>query len=488
MFCRRRRGRLEAFLGVIVSASIAVLYMFLHLHTTHYIKIKPMEQHQFLTQLPGYEEGKYTNDDNRDAEDDWSKKTRDVIVEHGEVARSGLTRHVDDQTDVATQPNRDAIDRSEAESKSGGDGDSDSISTLSRHDNKKYLFPLIEYNWNGPGWWMGQLREAVKVALHFNRTVVFVPMKTHYLDSDPNRMVPFERTFDKDALSKVLPVATIEEYLKVCGDHMSRESLIIDPFFSSKDYNTADNYDAYRTVYGRLFHLILPDSSSMPSTQAEYRERLSSLETEKCVALYHPHRIVISLPNDQVLTNNAARGLAKASYVREIVDHIEESICGGDPFVAMHWRNKTGEKYLTLPDPEVKARALEELKRMSRLSPEISDVIVDYMHSLNLSCLYLSHPPFPQQIAFDLRSRIPSQRIIGKVDIIRFDVMAPYVNDTYTFSLIEQEICFRAKVYLPWFTFGSWSSNIHIERTAYGRPNIFLGKLPGMPQEARSFD
>ncbi|XP_070557707.1 uncharacterized protein [Ptychodera flava] len=364
-------------------------------------------------------------------------------------------------------------------------GDITSPPILGYTSDVKYLLPLLEYNWNEDGCWMEQMRYATQIAIHFNRTIATVPLRTHGGDTKSSKMVHFDSAFDGNMLSKVLNVVTVTDFREFCGSNLSSDSLVIDPSWSSESTWTelVTVYDGYRSVYEESLGILLPELTSISRPESEYQYHLNSLNNKPCVALYHPNKVNIEVVETEIV--RAALGLSKAAYIRELVDALVEKLCGGDPFLAVHWRNKTGESCLAVNVCE--GDMLEDVQTLIKLSPNISDAIIDYMNDMNSTCIYVSHPPFEQQILVDLKSKLSVERIITQADVTRFAEMKSYADHTNVISLIEQEICLRARVFLPWFTKDAWSSYVATERHAHGLPTKGLSDLPQMPKEALSF-
>nr|XP_006816074.1 PREDICTED: uncharacterized protein LOC102803850 [Saccoglossus kowalevskii] len=91
----------------------------------------------------------------------------------------------------------------------------------------------------------------------------------------------------------------------------------------------------------------------------------------------------------------------------------------------------------------------------------------------NLSCLYVSMPPFARTMLTILKNaNVPQVKTFADISTSEYPEIAK-IKEGYVVSLLEQEICARSKVFLS-TTHSSWSRIAEIPRTVHGEKTLTL--------------
>nr|XP_006824948.1 PREDICTED: uncharacterized protein LOC102804318 [Saccoglossus kowalevskii] len=117
---------------------------------------------------------------------------------------------------------------------------------------------------------------------------------------------------------------------------------------------------------------------------------------------------------------------------------------------------------------------------LSRMIGNITKAVADLQKKNNLSCLYVACPEWSTSILDELSKFIPKEQIYH---LKRLPVNADnrkLLDDYYAASLIEQEICYRSRVFLA-AGFSNWSNFVTKERDLEGKITFNIKELPGIP-------
>ncbi|XP_070541287.1 uncharacterized protein [Ptychodera flava] len=154
-------------------------------------------------------------------------------------------------------------------------------------------------------------------------------------------------------------------------------------------------------------------------------------------------------------------------------------MCGNRPIVAVHWRSKLDEictdKSAVISSKSACQKKEEFLLKSASTLPKAYD----------LQCIYVSQPPsIKRGIVKYLSPRIP--KVYSSVDVIAMaNKLSPkpsVFSDDYFLSLVEQEICEGAAIFISGKN-SAWASFVrhNREKSPNAKPSVYLSDLPDMP-------
>ncbi|XP_070562287.1 uncharacterized protein [Ptychodera flava] len=350
-------------------------------------------------------------------------------------------------------------------------------------DPKKYLLP-IGISGGGPGFQFKHFKIAAKFALYLNRTIVMTPFLRHR-HRTREYLVPFQRTFDETRLAELLPVATQEEYTAQCGHEVA--AVLAAPHLSVHEIGTfIHRYRVTRNMSATLLDVILPKELKIQS-ESDAIALFDSSVTTKCLAMHYPYNFKNwTFPGDSDLTLNVNRHVKRAPPIQAAIAYARQALCDGKPYLAFHWRNKTGEQCdignrAAWNDPRC-AGAIENMRQYG--GDKVAAAVYNVMRKYQISCLYISYVPYSEAIVTSFAKIVPSTRIYNALKTFQSlpDNLSPLMKDDFMLSLLEQEVCYRAEVFIG-VQYSNWSEFIFDERDADGAISYHLDQLPGVPEE-----
>ncbi|XP_006825251.1 uncharacterized protein LOC102805411 [Saccoglossus kowalevskii] len=371
----------------------------------------------------------------------------------------------------------------------------------------RYLFPIHFYA-GGPNYQYNDFRIALSYAIHQKRSIVAVSFAVHFTqDEEGGATKSFSETFDETEMKKIMPLASIEEFKEACGSNL--DFIVMNPF--DKSNRVTDKYkDEYiRTVetFREIYGITLPEPSIIPQTPQDSLRIYEQSMEQRCIGIFRPwdidNRYIV--PMRQEIYRIIDEHFFWAPYIRNIGERVANSLCDGKPYMALHWRNRTGEPcrlkekrsgigktfigYASETKCLQRARELQLVNEVARRLPrDISAIMKDY----GFPCIYIAYPPYSETIidVFN-KAKVPGIRTIhdminsGDPDVQR------YKDDQYVMSLLEQEICIRAKVFIQRRE-SNWSEIVKYARDIQGGITMVQQFLPSYTKvrdrEGFSFD
>ncbi|XP_077865598.1 uncharacterized protein LOC144352390 [Saccoglossus kowalevskii] len=210
--------------------------------------------------------------------------------------------------------------------------------------DRLYLFPL-HYDYNGPNVQYGSFMRGVAFALAYKRTVVENWFHTHWT-SGRKLMKYVNETFDLGKLKQLVDVATVHDFKRDCNSTVER--LLMHPYYRMGSTKTKNDYlqryafkkEGLEKYYG----IKLPDNSHIPETSAQAEELLLNPPTTRCLGVLDPNIDTRwEFPALRQQYYKVDTHFVSPPIINKIADDVEKKLCDGDPFMALHWRNRTGE-------------------------------------------------------------------------------------------------------------------------------------------------
>ncbi|XP_070574423.1 uncharacterized protein [Ptychodera flava] len=336
----------------------------------------------------------------------------------------------------------------------------------------KFLLPVLKMWGGGNNVQFQSFKNVIMFALYLNRTVVLTPFYEHGGHARDGYTLPetlrlFEDTFDVDRLRALVPVATVEEYRASCPE---MDFVLF--------WNTT--YWEYTSdLYQDNLNIDLPpleDAERVPPNSWEVLQRRN--DELPCVGYYDPHRYTVEVPQEDVefLQRKIDRYLVRALHIKQAADRVLRDVCNGKPYMALHYRNKTGEGCHFFLDVRREQCALL-VPAISEAAVALATTVANYMVQHGLECLYVAHPLWSSEIIKHLSAEIPRENIYDSRSIYESQRygLALFKSDMYFLSLLEEEICLRADAFIGSMV-SNWSKFVVRERESVGRGNNYMLK------------
>ncbi|XP_006815163.1 uncharacterized protein LOC102800588 [Saccoglossus kowalevskii] len=361
-------------------------------------------------------------------------------------------------------------------------------SSTKLHSNKpnpneaRYLLPLVIYGHQGPNSIYHSYRFAINYALQQNRSIVQIPFRSH----DGNNFEKFHETFDTDKLSELLPVKSIGDFRKDCGRDIPFESLVnlrVSKLEETvlKRASLTEGTSVYSSnnpeLYENLLGIQLPIIKDYGPSWFESAMRYFSSMDIPCIAVFLvDSRRVHDKVNDSIDNyGRIDRYLIRASYIQETADKVAKQICNGEDFVALHWRN--------MGTAGCRHGECEKMELLYKNIPTLVECIDKFVRSNNIQCIYVSTKRGENPLISGLNSTsltVYSQQSILQIPTLANDLNI-FVNDPYKFSLLEQEICIRSKLFIKnrWST---WSDFVLFARDSQKKETVDFTDIKGIPR------
>ncbi|XP_077992258.1 uncharacterized protein LOC144446385 [Glandiceps talaboti] len=163
--------------------------------------------------------------------------------------------------------------------------------------------------------------------------------------------------------------------------------------------------------------------------------------------------------------------LARSHDIGRMAEVFANKMCDGGSFIALHWRNRSGEICETSSSNHSSCNKV--MDNLRKAVVHLTEVVVKYMNNNSFQCLYVAHPPHSERIVSYLSPMIP--RVYSSTDLVAEGV----VQDEFYTSLVEQEICSRAEVFFSCNNC-AWSQPVRADRKNSGKSTMFVSDLPGL--------
>ncbi|XP_070541292.1 uncharacterized protein [Ptychodera flava] len=310
-------------------------------------------------------------------------------------------------------------------------------------------------------------------------------------------LVQVEKTFDLELLGSVISYATMSEFKSDCEQNVE----VISIRQHKDDWNTQNNSSKLYTNYEFMveflrqgYNLTIPNLIESPLNLQDSLKRYSSPTSEKCLVLFNTNDFAdmdltrdfakFDLSRDDDVMNTISKHLRRTKVIQEIGSLAEKYICDGKPYAALHWSKKLEDNCDDVRDTEYAAKSCRFRRELLlNNSALIAKVINDLMGLQGWDCLYFSSPLQSQNILVFMAAEIPKVYTVTEI-LIKY-VPADMKEDDYFISLIEQEICSRAEIFIT-SSKSMWSDFVSEERRANLRASLMLHQLRGIPKDVAS--
>ncbi|XP_077994016.1 uncharacterized protein LOC144447803 [Glandiceps talaboti] len=388
--------------------------------------------------------------------------------------RKGKKQQIQESTIMSTKEERKAtlpIVQAISDEADKSVTDNKAQSTKSR-----YLLPMKTLQGGGTNRQYFIFENAVMLALLTKRSLVQMPFFLHgghTYGFSMEHMRDFNTTFDLSSVKELLPLATIEEYVNTCKPENTK---II-------TWGNTEKYESTRTKMLRDkigIELEGVDKVMKLDDEMGLEEFQILTDGAQCLVYFaiDRFRLEIDQLTSQSLKDDITEHLVRTPRVRKIVDDISHDICNGDPYLALHWRNKTSERPC---NGKVKTECQDILREASYFADITGSEIFNLMKKYKLKCLYVACPLWSLKIIDHLAKRIPRDHIFISANLTTGRTEnQDYFDDYYYLALIEQEIVYRAQVFVSAGS-SNWSNFVVLLRELTGRTTFNIRDLPGMP-------
>ncbi|XP_070564620.1 uncharacterized protein [Ptychodera flava] len=308
---------------------------------------------------------------------------------------------------------------------------------------------------------------GVAYAEYSGRRIVEPLFFPHWTQDRSNRGVrTFNETYDAGRLNELVKVSTFEEFHRACNS--SVDILLVAP----TKHISAEDYQPKRDFYSQAYNISIPPYHKIPSSFDERVDALRSTDSVKCLGILEPgywKNWPVTPTVDRL--KQVENYLILAPAIRNMADRAADKMCGGRPYLAFHWRNRTGE--ICKPDHPCKDVGL--IAAINKTAAVAADDLKKYTAKNNLSCTYVAFPPFAKRMITILaHAKVPNVVTRENITTSEYPEIERFKEDNYMMALIEQQICIRSKIFIA-AMFSSWSGLVVRAREAMGAPTE---KLP----------
>ncbi|XP_002736503.1 uncharacterized protein LOC100370466 [Saccoglossus kowalevskii] len=320
------------------------------------------------------------------------------------------------------------------------------------------------------------MEKVIVMALLSNRTLVMTPFFLHgghVRGYSTEHMRQFNDTFDVKILNELLPLATVDEFREKCT---SKETKVV-----------TWNLSAYQRSKEKLFdselEIRLPDNDDVIMMKKVDIHRLEEIVNHApCLGIYQSSRSRLQVNNTEEMLDKVRTHLRRSANVRNVTDRLLTGFCGGKPYLAMHWRNKSAEMPCYFQRDANKCNKVKS--QLSEVVPNITQAVAKLMKQRNISCLYISCPEWSLSILDHFSKVLPSEKVFSLRDLPVNKDNTGIMKDYYFKSLVEQEICYRSEIFLA-ARMSSWSEFVVNERNINHKRTYLIRQLPGVPEYKR---
>ncbi|XP_070572434.1 uncharacterized protein [Ptychodera flava] len=352
----------------------------------------------------------------------------------------------------------------------------------------RLLFPVHFWE-GGPNWNYLSFRMLVAYAITHNRSIVMIPFHNHFVKGFTKGYRPFEETFDINRLRKIVPVVTPEFYKEVCG--ASIDFLVQFPISKMRKAMRKENrkrYERTRGDFKKLWDIHLPDTKRKRRNFTETERQMMKADEIRCLGIYGPRQIPNFLTEkEKAVFKHIDRYFRLSENIRSMGATVKSLLCGGKPYIAIHWRNRTGEmvEYHSI-DCKTEEQCLHNLAMLSNASQVIAEAVGQFMKNLGIDCVYVAIPPRRQEFVERLRNIVRHVYTAHFITSRDNAELRRLEDDNYVLSLVEQEVCQGAEVFLRCGV-SNWSEFVQIGRESLGKEVAYLRDIPNIPEEIYEF-
>ncbi|XP_070546956.1 uncharacterized protein [Ptychodera flava] len=355
-------------------------------------------------------------------------------------------------------------------------------STTIHNSETQYLLPTKTKTSGGANSQYNRLKSAIILSMLTNRTLVLNPFFLHggqVRGYTAEHLRSFQDTFDVEILSELVPVASIEEYKQTCNQSSIQ---VIGWDIDKTHYEKAN-----QAIYGDILNMNLPpyDEAFIFDAGIEIGKIRSKLNDEPCVAYSLDGFFGAKLGKVEKgeIEKVVSKYLVRSQTIRHVVDSISEEVCDGDRYLAFHWRNKSAEMPCFFhggkgEKADLCTSSIREIREAAYIAV---DAIVDLMARERINCIYVACPLWSMKIIDIFAERMPRQNIFNSLRLPDTGKFKRYLQDYYFMSLIEQEIAYRAEIFIS-AGHSNWSQFVSEGRAVRERVTYNIHDLADFPE------
>ncbi|XP_077861466.1 uncharacterized protein LOC144341670 [Saccoglossus kowalevskii] len=332
---------------------------------------------------------------------------------------------------------------------------------------KRYLLPIHHYG-SGSNFNFEHFRMAALYALYTNRTIVEKWFYTHY--SQERHAIGWKflnETIDVDKLQELVGVAGIDEFRRNCNKTIDK---VITTATGRAD--SEETYQKHVQLYKTEFGINILNWSHVDII-ANPKNIFEEVSHIQCVGIYLPREFTLyKLPEQLDLLNLLDLHLIRPKNVRDAIDLVQRNVFHGKPFMALHFRTRAEEGCRDgMPNCDTTRK---EAMRRSAIS--VSKDLRLLMKKRNISTIYVALPNYAMEYTNLFQKRLDN--VLTRVDLVTMPTIAVMKDDNYMMSLVEQEICTRAELFVGW-VYSYWSQMVIFQRNLSSRESINIKTLNG---------
>ncbi|XP_070547069.1 uncharacterized protein [Ptychodera flava] len=344
---------------------------------------------------------------------------------------------------------------------------------------KQYLLPIRTKPSGGCNSQFQRFKNAIMMSLLTNRTMVTTPFFLHgghVHGYTAEHVRPFNYTFDVNSLAKLLPLATVESYKLVCNRSNTK---VIGWGVAAEDYENC-KARLFRDIMG----IDLPAADDLIDMQYGFEETLSKIKDVKCVAFTTSTKFLPKFDDPSAkhdMKVEISKYFVRSERVANIAEDLTKYICNGEQYVSFHWRNKSAETPCFFRNEQYPNQCADLKPEIRRWAEVGAEALSNLMKKENIKCIYVACPLWSLEIVDVLSKWIQRDRIYISEDVVKMSKHKTLLEDFYSLSLVEQEIAFRAAIFVA-AGFSNWSDFVAEGREAIGRLTFDIRELANIPE------
>ncbi|XP_070534387.1 uncharacterized protein [Ptychodera flava] len=337
--------------------------------------------------------------------------------------------------------------------------------SVNTNSSTRLLLYINAIGRGGPNCQYSHFKSALQYAVTQNRSlvnaIVFYEhrMFAAHAHEQPRDTRTLEETFDINQLKTIVNMISLEEFNANCNKTV--ETLLTSP---KGGRHVMHAYSISAELYRSAFGVALPDYEQLPATNDQLLERLEEASSMNCVGVWALHFGGLSA---RTTGEKVIEHLVPSPGIQHAAESIRKNVLKGRPYLAIHWRNKPNELYKAMCEHVDSGHNKKceyyrrDLTLMMNLTRNIAKSIQNFMKTNNLTQVYVATPPISTNFVRVFRSLGVANTF--SAENITNDRHAEEKKDPYIWSLIEQDLCANADVFIGHYN-STWSRRVHDRR------------------------
>ncbi|XP_077869476.1 uncharacterized protein LOC102808471 [Saccoglossus kowalevskii] len=303
----------------------------------------------------------------------------------------------------------------------------------------RYMIP-VHLDGNGPNCQYQALRAGMKYALIKNLTLSEIFFFNHWTAGNEFSGRKFvNETFDMKIIKELVDLISVEEFRHLCNGAVG---VVI---FPGRCLNLNETYKRVSVEFTAEYGIKLPTMDGKLTHIGNELAIVEPSQNSQCIGLFEPDRgCQVRVSNE--ITRTVDKHLTRTKEIRTLADQITKHICNGGPYIAMHFRNKSGEHFAH-PGSRYHTSTLAKMRQEVAV---LCEDVKKFMLLKKIECIYVSFPNFSSAISKMLKDA-NVDNIITRDDITStsypIKIRDKIRLDNYHVSLLETEICVRSTVF-----------------------------------------